>query len=110
MGFEKDINMGTWYIKTHKTPHVQRTEEMEARDEHLELYRRYIEQAFGDVKARFHILFQDFRHDRNYLGLMLRFCCAIHNLILDYFHKPDNFSSVWSGPIPRLDPPRTRKV
>jgi hypothetical protein len=61
MGFEKDVTKGIWYIKKHETSHLTMTDEMKKRNERLEIYRRYIEQTFGDVKARFRVVFEPFR-------------------------------------------------
>jgi hypothetical protein len=110
MGFEKDVTKGIWYIKKHETPHLTMTDEMKKRNERLEIYRRYIEQTFGDVKARFRVVFEPFRNDRCYIDSIWRLCCAIHNIVVDYFQSPSTFNTSWTGPIPKLEPPQRRRV
>jgi hypothetical protein len=110
MGFEKDATKATWYIKKHETPHLQLSDELKVLNEKIEIFRRYIEHTFGDIKARFRVVFEPFRHDRTYLDPIWHFCCAIHNLIVDYFHNEDSFEAHWKGPIPQLEPPIKKRV
>jgi hypothetical protein len=110
MGFEREVTRRQWFIKTYSIPSVEMSPQAHERNEQLEVYRRYAEHTFGDLKSRFGVLFVPFRYDRVFLNQVIRVCCALHNLILKYFHDPQNFKQQWTGPLSMLQEPQTRKV
>jgi hypothetical protein len=105
MGFEREVSKGVWFVKKHSTAYFTLTAEDVLRNSKIEEVRRYIEFCFGDVKTRFRVVYEVFRHNRDWLFIFWRFCCVIHNIIIDYMHSPDTFSEAYAGPLPKLQPP-----
>jgi hypothetical protein len=110
MGFDRDATKGVWHIELDATKNRKLSREENERNDMIERFRRHIEMAFGDMKGRFDAALVTFRHDRAWLGLVFRFCCALHNLILKHQREGDNFSTTWDGPIPTLMGRSMRRV
>lgn len=104
MGADRGMGWGTWYIKKHGT-RVPLLAEDEERNEKIELFRRHIEHAFGDVKSRFSMWQHKYRHDRKWCTLLWRYCCAIHNLLVNCETYPMHFHESWTKSVPHLRKP-----
>lgn len=104
-GIEHEVHIGHWYAKkkAHKD-HPLKPADVHWNDM-LEEIRKLIELTFGEVKGRFKIVHTHYRHERNWIPAIWRFCCAIHNLMLQYKECPEDFSAEWNGPVPQLDRP-----
>lgn len=102
-GMETFFGKGTWLIKKHAVRNSPLSEEEEQFNKIAESVRHNIELAHGEVKARFRVVCEPFRGERAWLSPIWRFCCALHNLILDYRNNPTEFSSQWQGPLGNID-------
>jgi hypothetical protein len=72
----------------------------------IEDIRRQIERCFGGVKMMFDCLLRPWRHDRNWLTPVARFCCAIYNNKLRYERMREEYSTEWNYEIPQIVNPK----
>jgi hypothetical protein len=83
-GFQNEALKGTWIVKKKRQKNRQLSKEDVESNSKIEDIRRQIERCFGGVKMMFDCLLRPWRHDRNWLTQVARFCCAIYNNKLRY--------------------------
>jgi IS5 family transposase len=102
VGLEKEVTKGIWLIKKKAHRDYPLKEEDIKFNQKIEKVRRHIEFGFGDLKSFFDILFVQFRHKREWITSICRFCVAIYNNIILYENAPQEFQSEYIGPILKL--------
>lgn len=60
MSFDREATVGKWIIKRKATPNHPLSKEDEKRNSEIEVIRRHVEKAFGNVKQIFGILRNDY--------------------------------------------------
>lgn len=109
-GIEKEIEIGTWFVKKVGTHNPLSPEALECNIK-IEKVRHRIEHSFAKVKTTFLMFLGKFRHDHTWITPLWRFACALHNLRKDWEAAPDIFPTRWEKGIPYLQHPiQGRKV
>lgn len=96
---ESELQKSNWKIKQHATPNKELTHDQQQKNHDIEAVRRKIEKKFGEVKGRFAILHNGYRHARVYLPHITRFCFAVQNLITKYHRDPELINTKYVGII-----------
>jgi hypothetical protein len=106
--FEKEAQVGTWYIKKKKPKNQELPREQVELNTKIENIRRLIEFGLGSVKLIFDcLLLLPWRHDRAWLSPVAHFCVAVHNEKLCCKLIGENYDSAWNYPVPQLTNPRS---
>jgi hypothetical protein len=97
--FEREAQVGTWYIKKKKPKNQEMPREQVELNAKIENIRRHIEFGFGSVKLIFDCLLLPWRHDRGWLTSVAHFCVAVHNEKLRCKLFGENYDSAWNYPV-----------
>jgi hypothetical protein len=85
LSFDREATVGKWIIKRKATRSHSFSKEDEKRNSEIEVIRRQIEKAFGNVKQIFGNLRNDYRCRREWLSPIVTFCFEVANLKQNYF-------------------------